>query len=317
MPTGSAKSKFGAFKRKAKKSFEKSRGKEAKKRGARVPAGIVGGTAELTSWDVSTTDDKKVPYLMLGAQVITPEEYEGARINIMHFLEPNEYNSMEDITDNICSDLKLLDETGELVDEDTDIDDLDSILDQLIEAAPVFRFNSTGSKKSDRVYYSIQGLVDDEDVEEDDDDAEVEEEEEAGDEEEAEDLEAEDTPIEELIEAADSGDEDAIAACYEWFAEGTEVDPDEYQTWAEAYAAIEDGEGDEADEGAEDGEPDEEEEVVPAKGDYFGYKATPKGSVQEVVVQTIRKANKTCTIKRVSDGKIFKDVKWEKLESLE
>jgi hypothetical protein len=42
-----------------------------------------------------------------------------------------------------------------------------------------------------------------------------------------------------MIEEADNGDEDAIAAMYEWFEnEDTEVDPDDHATWQGAYDAL-------------------------------------------------------------------------------
>lgn len=71
---------------------------------------------------------------------------------------------------------------------------------------------------------------------------------EVGDEGEAEEGE-EEVDLATLAEAADEGDDDATTALYEWAAENTEVNPDEYQTWvewAEVVAAEQGGDESEA-----------------------------------------------------------------------
>lgn len=66
---------------------------------------------------------------------------------------------------------------------------------------------------------------------------EVEEEEE--DEEDLDEQMAVDFDLTTMIESADDGDEEAIAAMYEWFEnEDTEVDPDDHATWQGAYDAL-------------------------------------------------------------------------------
>jgi hypothetical protein len=195
---------FSQVKKGLSKSFDKAKTKEPVKRGQRVPGGIVRGHARLTSWTMGKTEAKGIPYLSLVGTVLTPEEFEGARLNVTHFMQPNEWNTWDDITSNLVSDLKLL---GLEMDE-LDLDNLPDDLDGLCKEKPEFLFNTkTGKKKSKDqdapVYVSIQGLAGDEEEEEE----ETEEEEEESDDEEADD-EGEDSEESEGEEEAEEEDEE-------------------------------------------------------------------------------------------------------------
>jgi hypothetical protein len=156
---------FSQVKKGLSKSFDKAKTKAPVKRGQQLPGGIVNGHATLSSWNISKTEDKKVPFLSITGIVTLPEEHEGARATVTHYLQPNDWNTWDDITMNLVSDLKLM---GAEIDE-LDLDDLPDLLDNLCKEKPEFVFNTrTGKRKSkDRdpmVYVSIQGLVGDEEA---------------------------------------------------------------------------------------------------------------------------------------------------------
>lgn len=58
-------------------------------------------------------------------------------------------------------------------------------------------------------------------------------------EEEPEEAEADEPDVATLVEQADEGDDDAVAALWEWQSESApDIDPDQYATWAEWYEAV-------------------------------------------------------------------------------
>lgn len=198
---------FAKVKGKLAKNFDRAKVKEPTKRGQQLPGGIVNGHATLSSWDLRKTE-KGTPILSLTGIVTIPEEYEGARAQVQHWLQESEYSTWEQITDNICSDCGFLfqaipEETIEELDihalsEDFDLDDLPDFLDKLCKAKPQFLYNTRKSRNSDFVNVTIQGPVTDEDEpeEEETEEEEVEEEETEEEVEEEEAEEEEETVIE-------------------------------------------------------------------------------------------------------------------------
>jgi hypothetical protein len=273
---------LAGMKKKLGKSWKASRKKEATVRGGQLPGGIVHGVAVLSSWNLGESQDKKVPYLSITGIVKTPVEFKGVRCTVTHYLQENDYATIEQITDGIANDLKLLvgpDREEEI--SEMELDDFAALLDALCEEKPEFYFNTQKAKKSDRVYVNLQGLVGDDDV--------------TGDEEEEEEVEEEETEEEEESDESDESDD-----------EGSEDD--------ESDSEDEEEEGD--DEGGDDDEGDDtvEDEGTPepAKGDIYYYKSSPKRT-DKCLVKAVRKANETCTLERVSDKKKFENIKWEKL----
>ena len=74
-----------------------------------------------------------------------------------------------------------------------------------------------------------------------------------------------------------------------------------------------DDDGDDSDEDEGDGDEDDEE-WEPKKKDVYLYKSTPKGKSKEVEIIGVNKKKETVTAKRIEDGKVFKNIGWDKLE---
>jgi hypothetical protein len=108
--------------------------------------------------------------------------------------------------------------------------------------------------------------------------------------------------------ADDNGDEDAMVKLTEAAAEA-ELDPDDYETWAELAAAlvklrVEATQG-------------EEGEWAPEAGEVYLYKTNPKAKkATECEVVLVLGAKQLVNLKSLDDGKIFKAVKWDALENV-
>lgn len=191
-------------------------------------------------------------------------------------------------------------------------DDLCDVLDKIDSEAPIVRAvlspwtSKSGNRNMDVWCNSLIEDISAEELDVDPDD--VEEEEEEADGEEATD-EGDDGVIdlEALGVAADDGDEDALATLTT-MAEAAEIDPDEYDTWAELAAALPEEEAEEEDE-------EEEEEVVISKDDFVYYKPKGKRVAVKCKVLSANKAKEECTISEVADPKKkYSAVKWADCE---
>jgi len=265
------------LKRKAKGAWNKARETEGKARGSQLPGGIVKGVAKLTSWKLDE-DKNHNPYFVISGTVKEPEEFEGLRASVMHFISESQYATVEEKLEKLASDIQLL--GGET--DEADLDDLPNILADLVEAGPHFFYNTSEFKRNDgsvSVSVFIQGL--------------------------AEDWDEEDSEEEEPEEEAEE-DEEEYEEEYE--EEEEEVEEDEEEEASE--------EEDEEEEG-EDEEAEEEEDWEPEKAEIYLYKATPRGKPQECKVTAVQKRAQTVNLQRLSDKKAFKGIEWDKLQDVE
>lgn len=111
-------------------------------------------------------------------------------------------------------------------------------------------------------------------------------------------------------------------------AEEAGIDPQEYDTWTDLALTLETTEDDEAtdeDEGDEEesesdegDEGDEDEDTTTAddvweKGDQCLYKPPKSRKAAECELLTSNQAKRTCTLKRLDDGRKFPNVSWDEL----
>lgn len=270
---------FAKVKGKLAKNFDTAKTKAPVKRGQQLPGGIINGHAVLSSWNIAKTEEKGIPFFSITGICRVPEEYDGARVTVTHFLQESQWATWEDITNNLVSDLKLLGADrleNHPLDDDFELDDLPDMLDELCEAKPEFLFNTRKAgkraKNPDAVYISIQGLVEDEEADEDTDANE-----------EVEEDEDEETP--------------------------TDTDGDEDEDEA---ADDDDGDEEAADEDEDDEEGDEDAVIVPEVGDACQYKTAPKKTEWVEVVKVYKKTG-TADIKVRSTKKVLKGVAFDKL----
>lgn len=270
------------LKKRSKGGWKRARSAEAKAKGSQLPGGLINAIAKLSAWKMDE-DKNGNPYFTLTGTVKEPEEYEGMKATVMHFIKATQTKTVEDKLEELSSDLQLLSGdqpmgvNGVRVSE-SDVDDLPDIIEGLVEDGPYFKFNTWKPDEDRSAMVFIQGLADD--YEGDDEDEDYEEE----------DAEEDDGEEEEY-------DED----------DAEEEDGDD-----------EDEEEEEADDDADDDEEeDEDDDWEPQKEDVYLYKASPRGKPQECEVRTVSVKAKAVTLKRVSDGKVFKGVSWDKLEGAE
>jgi len=197
------------LKRTAKGAWNKARETEGKARGSQLPGGIVKGVAKLTSWKLDE-DKNHNPYFVISGTVKEPEEFEGLRASVMHFISESQYATVEEKLEKLASDIQLL--GGET--DGADLDELPTILGDLVEAGPHFFYNTSEFKRNDgsvSVSVFIQGLADeweDDEEEEPEEETEEEEEEEEEVEEDEEEESSEDEEEEEEEEEEPEEDED-------------------------------------------------------------------------------------------------------------
>lgn len=193
-------------------------------------------------------------------------------------------------------------------------DDLCDVLDKIDSEAPIVRatLSPWQSKNGNRnMDLWCNALIEDIAAEElDVDPDDLEEEEEESEEEEAEG-EAEEATLEALGEAADEGDEDALAKLTE-LAEAAGIDPDEYESWADLAAALPEEEEEEEE------EEEAEEEVVISKDDKVFFKPKGKRTAVECKVLSANKAKEEATLCEVADAKKkYSNVPWADCDLVE
>lgn len=157
---------------------------------------------------------------------------------------------------------------------DLEIDEFDKVLTDLAESEIYVTFNTKKRKNSDDVDFYIQGLADEDDLAELDLDDTGEEE----DEEEDEEAETEETEDDEEEEDNDEAEED----------------------------------DDEAEE--EEDDSDEDSDWTPEKGEVYGYKVNSRSKSAPYKVTSVNKSKQTVALKGEDNGKVYKDVSWDKLE---
>jgi hypothetical protein len=221
-----------------------------------------------------------------------------------------------------------------------------ALLEAIVEEGPFFKFSTSGSDPNKDYptprtwenWHGSKGLEDYAVEDADDDVTEAEEEEEA---EEIPDVEEEAEEAEEEAEDTDGPDNAQLAiAADRWEkkkrkgpgkdaadeltkrAKGCGLDPAEYDSWAAVVEAIEGGNGEpveddeeeEAEEAEEEAEEEEEAEPVePSKGDVGMFR--PKGAKKDIEVEVTKVVKKTqaCDLKRLDDGKVYKDIPWDRV----
>lgn len=275
------------MKRRAKGAWKRSRETEVKARGGGgLPGGIENGVAKLIGWKLDNTK-KGDPYVSLTGKVLEPEEHEGRKATISHFIKATEQKTVEDKLNELSSDIQLLigDDDPKLMRrfQSADLDDLPAIIQELVDSERIFLFNTWKPDPDRMAMVFIQGLHEDQemDLEEDEDEEDYEEED---------DTEEDDE---------EEGDDDE-----EW-------EPDDEE---------DDEEGDEDDEDDEDGDEEaeaEEDDWEPQKGEIYLYKASPRGKPAECEVTSVNTRKQTVSLKRCRDNKIFKLIDWDRLEGEE
>lgn len=209
--------------------------------------------------------------------------------------------------------------------EEYDDDDLEEMAKDLENAKPYFRFSTSWRDDDDHSKGTwenwdgdrgMEGYEPPSDDEEEPEEEEETEEEEEGTEEEEGGEEAEEEGGEDdlnaLAAAADDDEDQEAQARLTEIASEADIDVNDWETWADVVAAIEDAqEG----EGTEDEEGDDEEEVIPNKGDVFYYKPKGKRSKVQCEVSLVNKTKQTVSLRNTEDNKtIYKQVAWDQLD---
>lgn len=147
------------LKKRAGGGWSASRKKAAKRKGERLPDGIVGGIAKLTSHK-GDLDKKGNPYFVIGGLVISPPECYGIKCNVMHFIRETKTKTVDDKLDELSSDLQLIGvET-----KDLDLGAIPDALEGLVEAGETyFTFNTWKPDNGDTMAF-VQGLADEDEV---------------------------------------------------------------------------------------------------------------------------------------------------------
>lgn len=295
------------MKRTSKGAYKKSKDKAPVLKGQQLPGGIIGGIARFSAYKLGM-DKNGNPYLHLTGTVISPEEHNGARAQVSHFLSKSRTKTVQDKYDDMFSSLQLLGiETAEM-EETQCLEQVVDSLGALAEDKPAFRFNTWRPKDADAdTMVFIQGMVDEGEIKDAikdeegswDDDEEEEEDDDDGvtDEEDDEDGEEAGEAEEEDEDGGDEAEDDE----YEDEEEGEEGDEDE-----------EEGEDDDEDDGSDDGD-----DWEPARGEIYRFKVNARAKPQDCEVTSVNKSKSTVNLKRESDGKVFKAVPWDRLEDAE
>jgi hypothetical protein len=168
--------------------------------GGGLPGGITGGVGRFMDYKFSEKEGKIT--VSFSATCVTPEEHEGVRFQVMHFLSESEYNSIEEAYQKFYGDLQLLG----IDTKDDDHEDLAQIfadLEVLKTEKRFFKFNTWKKDASSRTRVFIQGLPDNEEL------AQLEKQHGTGDASDPEPADADDggsEPSEDSAEEADEGD---------------------------------------------------------------------------------------------------------------
>ncbi len=218
-------------------------------------------------------DKKGNPYVFIKCICLEPEDVKGTPFRLAHFIRPTKTQAIEQVLERFANDLKLLGCDEDEVNK-SDISDWEGLLKELVSRKPVFLFNTWAPADSRP---GSDPFVNVQRVVEDGEETEEEEEEEE--EEEAEEAE-----------------------------EGTEEEEESEEEESEEEETEEETEEEEESE-----EEEAEEATQPKKGDIYLLKTSPKSKPAKCKVTAISKPREVATMKRLEDGKVFKDVPWEKL----
>lgn len=305
--------------------------------GGDLPAGIEGGVAQLVDckFDVYKKGDMEDEYYFYAAGVVvSPTEFEGQKIeglrtSIMEPICDTENRSRKTVDDHVQWVLNEMRKLG--VDTTTiDFSDLDEAAAALVEEAPFFRFRTWVGKPSTqfpnpRTQHQWKGACDAPD--EEGDGGVVEEEPKTKSKSRTSKAKAaskgkassrkkpepepaeEEMSIDDLVAAAEDGDEEAQRDLQET-AEGLGIeDVDSIETWTEvgeAITAAEEGDGE------EEGDADEGDDAPPEKGEVYSFRPPRKRNYVDVEVTAVFPSKESCNVKD-PDGKIHKNISWDKL----
>jgi flagellar biosynthesis GTPase FlhF len=303
------------LKKASKGSWKKARTVTPKAKGSVIPGGIVRGVAQVSSYKFDT-DKNSNPYFSLTAIVKLPEEFKGQRMTKSYFLSETERKSVAEKLADLSSDLQLLGCDT----EDTEVDDIPGLFDQLAKEKPHFFYNTwqppANEQGQSQVQIFIQGVAEDyedeepedEETEEEEDEEESEDEETEEDEDSEEDEESEDEEEEETEDDEETDDEEEEESEEE---DEEEEEPKPRKGKKPNTSKAVKGKKTTAKKKAEP----EPEEVEPVKGDVFLWRASPKAKLKEVKILSVQKTAKTVRVLRVDDEVEFSKVKWSDLKS--
>ena len=183
-------------------------------------------------------------------------------------------------------------ENGEVLDEDVDEDEEE---DEEYEEEDEEEYEEEDE-------YEEEGS--DEEEEEDDEEEEGDEEEEE-DEESEEESDYDNMALSELAALADDEEDTEAQTALEAAAESVDLDPDQYESWADLADAIEEAD----DEGGEE-EDEEEESEAPEKGASYWFKPPKKRTRVKVTCSAVFQGNQTCNVKEDRTGTLHRKVEW-------
>jgi len=293
-----------------------------------LPEGIEAGVAQLVDCKFDIVKEGKTnagEYYFYAAGVVhQPKDaggvpVEGLRTSIMEMVCDTPSYTRETVDDHLEWVLNEFRKLG-VETEQLEVEDLETVAEQLKEEHPFFRFRTwKGQKqttgqyagKEPRVQHQWNGVCEYEgdgtEGEASDDTGEASPEETV-----EEPAVEESSGLAALAEAADGGDEEAAATIGEK-AESAGIDPSEIATWTEVVELIE---GAEVGAGGEAETPlPVNEDWQPAKEEIYFFK--PKGARKriEAEVTAVFVTKKVCNLRSLEDEKLYKGVSWEKLES--
>lgn len=293
-------------------AWSRSRQKEAKARGARLPGGLINAVAKLSSYNIGEYDNG-TPFVSITGIVVEPEEHAGVRAVTKHRLEENDRQTIDEAFDKLSSDIQLL---GGKTDEMSE-DDIPKELTRLCKASPYYKFNTVAWEFNGRSGTAclIQGLCDEDFTPADP--VEIVEEPDADEDENDLDslsrteLKALITEEELDVKVNKGMSDDDIREAIRQARPGSDYE--------------EEGDEDEEAEPGDEGEEEEEEEEIdegsngedwkPAKEDIYNFKAPGTRKSDECEVTSVNERKRIVSLKRLRDKKLFKDVSWDKLES--
>lgn len=311
------------------KAFNKHRKDEVDYGGAaELPAGINGGVAQLTDCLFGTYakgPDKGKRYFRVSATAVLPQAFEGKKVEGTRFQDMiglcdakkrtgEVWRTKEERIGDVLQRLKRL---GLEEMDESFWDDIEANCQALVDAETYFNFDTWEKESSGRMYLNVgwKGVVeydsngeDNEEVIEDDaEDAEAEVEDEIG-EEESEDAEDVIDDLDDLVERAAENDEDEAKNLLSARAEAagaSTADVQNAETWEEVADLIRNAEGSQA---------DEVESEVPKVGLNYSCKPPKTRKTFDGEILEVYKKDSTVDVKRLSDGKVFKSVSWDKLD---
>jgi hypothetical protein len=97
-------------------------------------------------------------------------------------------------------------------------------------------------------------------------------------------------------------------------AEEAGIDPNDYATWTEVAEAIEGAGEEEEEEEEEDNDEKDDTPFEPEKEEVYLFKPPRARKAIECEVTAVFPRKKSCNLKSLDDGKVFKGVPFDKLE---